>query len=65
MIIVYVFASLLGGLTTLTALSSYGWMVALLCAPLGGSALGLGVAALVLWAERTPALDAPAAPAPA
>ena len=55
MVIMYIFASLLGTLTTFTLLSSYGWMVALLCAPWGGSALALAVAALFTWTEKAPA----------
>ena len=55
MVIMYIFASLLGALTTLTLLSSYGWMVALLWAPWGGSALTLAVAVLSTWTEKAPA----------
>src|SRR5215208_4676084 len=47
MVIVYLFASLLGALGTVVALSSSSWLMALLCAPLGGSALTLIVAAVV------------------
>ena len=59
MAIMYLFACLLGALTTLTALSPYGWSAALLCAPLGGSAFALIVAALVVWTERAPVIPAP------
>ena len=55
MVIVYLFASLVGALTTFTLLSSHGWLVALLCAPLGGSALTLMIAVLVVWSQRAPA----------
>ena len=58
MAIMYLFACLLGALTTLTALSPYGWSAALLCAPLGGSAFALVVAALVVWTERAPSRTA-------
>jgi hypothetical protein len=54
MVVLYIFASLIGALTTVTALSSCGWAVALLCAPLGGSALALMLAGLVTWTERAP-----------
>jgi hypothetical protein len=54
MIILYLFAGLLGALTTVTALSPFGWAMALLCAPLGGSTLALIVAALVAWTESAP-----------
>jgi hypothetical protein len=43
MVIVYLFASLLGMLTTIAVLSSYGWLIAFFCAPLGGSALTVAV----------------------
>jgi uncharacterized membrane protein len=56
MIILYMFASLFGALTTFTVLSSHGSMVALLCAPMGGGALGLVVAVLVVWSERATTL---------
>jgi hypothetical protein len=48
MLIVYLFTSLLGALATIAVLSSYGWMVALLSAPFGGSVLTLIVAGLYL-----------------
>jgi hypothetical protein len=54
MAIMYMFACLLGALTTLTSLLPYGPALALLCAPLGGSAFALTVAALVAWSERVP-----------
>ena len=54
MTIMYMFACLLGALTTLTILSPFGWAVALLCAPLGGSALTLLVAGTVAWTEKAP-----------
>jgi hypothetical protein len=41
MIVVYILTSVVGALITLVALSSYGWLVALPCAPVGGSALTL------------------------
>jgi hypothetical protein len=54
MIVLYIFASLLGALTTTTALSPLGWAAALLGAPLGGSALALMLAALITWTEKAP-----------
>jgi hypothetical protein len=45
MVIVYVLASILGSVVTFVALSSYGWAIALLCAPWGGSAVA-GLAAV-------------------
>jgi hypothetical protein len=54
MIIIHLLASILGGLATVTALWSYGWFIALLCAPLGGSALVLIVASLVAVLPRRP-----------
>ena len=61
MIIGYIFASLVGALTTLTALSPHGVAVAISCAPLGGSACTLLIAALVIWTERAPVSPAPSA----
>ena len=58
MIIVYIFASLLGALATLAAVSPFGWSIALWCAPVGGSTFTL-VAALVVWAARAPVIPAP------
>ena len=46
MVFAFLFAALLGAVATVTALSSYGWLVALLCAPFGGSALASLIA---LW----------------
>lgn len=54
MTIVYLFASILGALATSVALWSLEWPVALLCAPLGGSALTLTVASLVVRVQRAP-----------
>ena len=54
MVIIYMFACLLGTLTTFMVLSSYGSLVALMCAPLGGTALALVFALLVGWTERVP-----------
>jgi len=54
MVIVYVFSSLLGAFGALVALSSYSWVMALLCAPLGGSALTLIVAAVVATGVSVP-----------
>jgi hypothetical protein len=55
MVIVYVFTSFLGALTAVALLSSYSWVVALLCAPLGGSALalfvGVGISALQTFSQ--------------
>lgn len=54
MVIVYVLASLFGSVVTFVALSSYGWAIALLCAPWGGSAVA-GLAAVgvcILKAEE-------------
>jgi uncharacterized membrane protein len=58
MIIIYIFASLLGALTTLAVLAPLGWPVALWCAPVGGSAFTL-VTALVVWTARAPEIPAP------
>jgi hypothetical protein len=44
MVIVYLFASSLGALTTFVVLSSYGWLIALFCAPLAGSVVATIVA---------------------
>jgi hypothetical protein len=54
MVILYLFASILGALTTFIVLSSQGWLVALLCAYLGGSALALiiAIAVFVLRAKE-------------
>ena len=61
MVIVYLFASLLGTAATIAWLSSYSWLIALLCAPLGGSALtalaAVGVALRPRQQPQTPALD--------
>jgi hypothetical protein len=46
MVIVYLFASFLGTLTTFVVLSSYGWLIALLCAPLAGSCV-VGIVAVM------------------
>jgi len=54
MTVFYLFACLLGALTTLTILLPWDWAIALLCAPLGGSALALLMAMLVSWTERVP-----------
>ena len=53
MVIGYIVASFVGAVATVVALSSYGWLIALLCAPFGGSALTLITAAVVLWSGRT------------
>ena len=47
MVILYLFASILGALTTFIVLSSQGWLVALLGAYLGGTALTLTLAITV------------------
>jgi len=52
MVLVYVFASLLGSLTTVVVLAPYGWLLALLCAPFGASALGL-IVAIGIYGART------------
>jgi len=52
MVIVYLFASLLGATATIAFLAPYSWLLALLCAPLGGSALAICAAVGVLL--RTP-----------
>jgi hypothetical protein len=56
MVIVYLFASLLGAFATVAVLASYSWLLAILCAPLGGSALALITASAVyaLVAGREP-----------
>jgi hypothetical protein len=51
MLIVYLFASTLGALTTLAVLASYGWLVALVYAPLGGSVVAM-IASVVIIAFR-------------
>jgi len=53
MVIVYLFASFVGALTTFAWLSSDSWLLALLCTPLGGSALSL-IVALTVALPRTP-----------
>ena len=60
MIILYAFGSLLGALTTVAVLSPFGWPMALLCAPLGGSALTLMIAAGVYVARTDKASLRPA-----
>ena len=52
MVFVLMFICLLGGFTTIAALWSEGWRVALLCAPLGGSGATL-IAALLIAFFRT------------
>ena len=54
MLIVYVFVALAGALASVEVLWPYGWLVALLCAPLGGSTLALVVATRVAWTEAVP-----------
>ena len=47
MLIVHMIASFLGALMTVASLAHLGWKTALLCAPLGGSALAfMGALAL-------------------
>lgn len=53
MLIVYVFASFLGALSTFAWLSSYGFIVALLCAPLGGSIVAAAVATIGVYVSST------------
>jgi len=55
-IIVYLFACLLGASATIAFLASSSWLLALLCAPFGGSALALMIAVGVyaLRTEREP-----------
>ena len=66
MLIVYLFASLLGAAATIGFLASDSWLLALLCAPLGDSALTLMVAvgAYALKAETEPSGATVPAPAP-
>jgi hypothetical protein len=52
MVLVYLFASLLGALTTVAVLLPYGWLLALSCAPIGASALGL-IVAVGIYVART------------
>jgi hypothetical protein len=52
MIIVYLVASLLGAVTTMAVLSPQGWLLALMCAPFGASALPL-ILAVGVYAART------------
>ena len=67
MVIVYLSASLLGAIGTLVALSPYSWLIALLCAPLGASALtliiaaGVAVGVSVSEFQRKPSRPAPLA----
>jgi hypothetical protein len=51
MVIVYLVASLLGAVTTVMVLSPQGWLLALMCAPFGASALTLILAAGVYAAR--------------
>lgn len=60
MLIVYAFASLLGALATVLLLSPFGWVVALVCAPMGGSAFTL-IAALARSAQEAPVGTVPSA----
>ena len=55
-IVLYLFASLLGALATIIPLASYSWLLAILYAPLGATALTLivAVAAYVLRGQREP-----------
>jgi hypothetical protein len=47
MIIAYLFAGVLGAVATAVVLLPYSWLLALLCAPFGGSGLMLVVALVV------------------
>ena len=51
MLIVYLFASVLGALTAFVVLSPYGWLVGLAYSPLGGSVVA-AVASVVIVAVR-------------
>lgn len=65
MVFILMLASLVGGFTTIVALWSEGWLVAVLCAPLGGSASTLLAATLVSYFRMDEAeapLHAPDAP---
>jgi hypothetical protein len=53
MIILYMCASFAGAGATIVALWSYSWTLALLCAPLGASALALIIAVLVALRPRS------------
>ncbi len=66
MVIVYAFASLLGATATIAFLASYSWLLALLCAPLGSSALALitAVGIYALRAEREPSHATLVSPTP-
>ena len=61
MVIVYLFASLLGATATIAFIAPYSWLLALLCAPLGGSALAACAAVGIFLRTRpraqTAALD--------
>jgi hypothetical protein len=61
MIIVYLFATVLGALATPVILWSFGWSVALFCAPLGASAFALVIGSLAVRAQS--ATSRPAASA--
>jgi len=54
MVIVYLFAALVGAVTTVAPLSLFGWPIALLGAPFGASALAVvvAVAAVVGFREE-------------
>ena len=57
MVIVLMFASLVGGFATLLTLMPFGWLTALACAPLGGSGLTLAAALLVALVRRDEAFE--------
>ena len=64
MVIVYLFAALLGAATTVAFFASDSWLVALLCAPIGRSALTLRIVVSVdaLSAKREPSRATLASP---
>ena len=66
MVIVYLFATLLGAAATIAFFASSSWLLALLCAPIGGSALTLLIAVSVnaLTTEREPSRGTLASPTP-
>jgi len=59
MIIAYMFASLLGAMATVAVLWPNGWLLAILCAPLGSSGLTLVVTVGVALARMGKEAPAP------
>jgi len=61
MLIVYLFASVLGALTAFVVLSPYGWLVALAYAPLGGSVVAAIASVVIVVFRDTKEPSTPAA----